>query len=70
MHNVIPLNFLQQLNTAHIYNSYEHLAYSLHKDKVKIKHKWAKNLREKDSQKLPTANISPLKAKNHKTTHG
>ena len=35
VHNVIPLNFLQHLTTAHIYPSYKHLAYVLYKHKVK-----------------------------------
>ena len=34
-HNVITLNFLQHLNTAHSYHNYNHLAYSFCKHKLK-----------------------------------
>ena len=35
VHDVIPLNFLQHLNTEQIYHNYEHLAYTVYKHKVK-----------------------------------
>ena len=35
INDVIPLNFLQHLNKAHIYHNYIHLAYTLYKHKSK-----------------------------------
>ena len=35
LYDVIPLNFLQHLNTEHIHYNYRHLAYILYKYKAK-----------------------------------
>ena len=35
LHDVTPLNLLQQLNTAYTYHNYKHLAYTLYKPKEK-----------------------------------
>ena len=35
IHNVMPMDFLQHLNTAHIYHDYRCVAYALYKQRVK-----------------------------------
>ena len=35
LHNIVPMNFLQHLNTIHMYYNYGHFAYTLYKHKAK-----------------------------------
>ena len=63
VHYVIPLNFLQHLNTEHIHYSYEYLPYTLYKIEQNNRHKEVQNLREEDHQNSP--NVSNGSYKNN-----